>query len=257
MEKELTMLDLIIETHIGLERQGPGSAETTKKALSFVDDLGEGARILDLACGTGGQTMIIAQSISGDITGLDILPDFIDVFNKNARALGFQEKVRGVVGSMDDLGSAFEEESFDLIWSEGAIDVIGFEKGISHWNSFLKQDGYLAVTCPSWLTDERPDEVEKFWSDAVGGLKTVEENFAALQRSGYRFIAAFVLPNECWTEYYFTPRSAADSTLPAKYPGDETAQAYLKDNEYEIELFSKFNQYYGYVFYIGKKIKAV
>ncbi|MCL2530351.1 MAG: methyltransferase domain-containing protein [Coriobacteriia bacterium] len=253
METELTMLDLIIETHIGLERQGPGSTETTKKALSFVDDLGEDALILDLACGTGGQTMIIAQSISGNITGLDILPDFIDVLNENARALGFQENVRGVVGSMDDLDSVFEKESFDLIWSEGAIDGIGFEKGVSYWNSFLKQDGYLAVTCPSWLTDKRPHELEKFWGDAVGGLQSVEENLATLQRSGYRFIAAFVLPNDCWTEYYFAPRSAADTTLTAKYPKNKTVQAYLKDNEYEIELFSKFNQYYGYVFYIGKK----
>jgi len=160
--------------------------------------------------------------------------------------------MHGLVGSMDDL--SFDKESFDLIWSEGAIDNLGFEKGISYWNRFLKQGGFIAVTCPSWLTDERPDEIEKFWVEAVGGLDTVEQNLAALQRTGYRFVSAFVLSNTCWTENYFAPRDAADQSLLEKYPGDKIVEAYLADNEYEKELFSQFNQYYGYVFYIGKKI---
>jgi len=29
------------------------------------------------------------------------------------------------------------KEEFDLIWSEGAIDSIGFEKGLNYWNGFL------------------------------------------------------------------------------------------------------------------------
>jgi len=258
MEKQLTILDLIIETHIGLERQGPGSPETTIKALGFVDgleDLGENARILDLACGTGGQTMVIAQNIPGDIIGLDIIPEFIDVFNENAKKLNLQDRLQGVVGSMDDL--KFDKESFDLIWSEGAIDNIGFEKGISYWNGYLAQGGSIAVTCPTWFTDERPNEIEKFWGDAVGSLNTIDQNIAALQRKGYRFVAAFVLPDRCWTENYFAPRDAADKALLEKYPGDKTVEAYLEDNKYEIELFSKFSQYYGYVFYIAKKIEAV
>ena len=255
MEKQLSMLDMIIETHSGLERQGPGSLEATIKALSFVDDLGKNARILDLACGTGGQTMVIAQNISGDITGLDIIPEFIYAFNENAKKHNLQDRMRGVIGSMEDLD--FEEEAFDLIWSEGAIDNIGFEKGIGYWNGFLAQGGFIAVTCPTWLTDECPDEIEKFWGDAVGGLSTTNQNIAAIQRTGYRFVAAFTLPDTCWTENYFAPRDAADKALLEKYPGDKTVEAYLEGNKYERELFSRFSQHYGYVFYIAKKIEAV
>ena len=253
--KELTMLDLIIETHAGLERQGPGSPEMTVKALGFLEDLGENARILDLACGTGGQTTVIAQNIAGDITGLDISPVFISIFSGNAKALDLQDRVRGVVGSMDSL--TFSKEAFDLIWSEGAIDCIGFENGISYWNGFLKQDGYIAVTCPSWFADERPDEIEKFWGDAVGGLETIGQNIAAMRRAGYSFIAAFTLPEKCWTDNYFAPREAAEKALLEKYPGDKTVEAYIENEQYEMELFSKYKQYYGYVFYIGKKIKAM
>ena len=62
------------------------------------------------------------------------------------------------------------------IWSEGAIDNIGFEKGLNYWNRFLKKGGYIAVTCPSWLTDERHTEVEKFWADAGSRLDAIEYN---------------------------------------------------------------------------------
>ncbi|MDR2026756.1 MAG: class I SAM-dependent methyltransferase, partial [Prevotellaceae bacterium] len=170
-DKQPSIFDLIVETHVGLERQGPGSPEATVKALSFLDNLDKNPRVVDLACGTGGQTMVLAQNISGDITGLDFCPDFIDVFNGNAGKLNLHDSVHGIVGSMDSL--PFGKEEFDIIWSEGAIDSMGFEKGISYWNGFLKRNGYLAVTCPSWFTGERPAEIEKFWGDAGCKLDTV------------------------------------------------------------------------------------
>ena len=96
-------LELICEYYAGLERQGPGSPDVTTKALGFVEGLGADSRIADIGCGTGGQTMVLAQYAPGHITGLDLFPRFIDHFNANAVALGLQHRVTGIVGSMDDL----------------------------------------------------------------------------------------------------------------------------------------------------------
>lgn len=52
--KQPSMIDLLIETHIGLKRQGPGSPEATNKALSFLDNIDQFAQTADLGCGTGG-----------------------------------------------------------------------------------------------------------------------------------------------------------------------------------------------------------
>jgi len=249
---QLTMMDLIIETHAGLERQGPGSPEMTIKALSFLENLNKISRVADLACGTGGQTMVLAKNISGNIVGLDICPDLINIFNDNAKKLNLQNRVNGIVGSIDNL--SFQKEEFDLIWSEGAIDVIGFEKGLAHWHGFLKRNGYVAVTCPSLLTYERPAEIEKFWVDAGSSIDTIESNISIMQKVGYSFVSAFTLPEKCWVENYFIPREAADKVLLEKYSGNKTVEAYIAENKYEEELYSKYNQYYGYVFYIGKKI---
>lgn len=202
--KQPSMLDLLIETHLGLKRQGPGSPETVERVLEFLKPLDQFSQIADLGCGTGGQTMLLAQHLSGTIIGLDMFSDFIDVFNKNVKSSHFENRVKGIVGFMEEL--PFERNSLDLIWSEGAIDNIGFRQGISYWHNFLKKGGFVAVTCPSWLTAEHPAEVEQFWNAAGSHLDCVGNNIVIMQTCGYKFIAAFVLPEHCWTDNYFIPR---------------------------------------------------
>lgn len=249
--KEITMFDLLVEVHAGLKRQGPGSSEMTRKALGFVDALDENSHIADLGCGTGGQTMVLAQNTAGRITGVDMIPEFIDALNDHAKELHLEHRVTGTVGSV--LALPFEKEALDLIWSEGVVDGIGFEKCLTYWHNFLKKDGCVAVTCPSWLTDECPAAVEQFWTDAGSGLDTIEYNLSILKKSGYRFAAAFTLPEECWTENYFIPRAAAEQDLLKKYAGNQTVAAYIEGDKHEVELYAKYKQQYGYVFYIGRK----
>ena len=124
-------VDLICEFFLNTQRQGPGNPEATLRALSFIDGLTDDSRIADLGCGTGGQTMTLARHAPGHVTGLDFYPGFIERFNANARGANFGDRVKGVVGSMDDL--PFREGELDLIWSEGAIYNIGFERGLREW----------------------------------------------------------------------------------------------------------------------------
>ena len=73
--------NLICEYFSTLKRQGPGSPEVTMKALSFIDHLFPESHIADIGCGTGGQTMVLAQHVPGRITGIDLFLAFIDLFN--------------------------------------------------------------------------------------------------------------------------------------------------------------------------------
>jgi SAM-dependent methyltransferase len=247
-----TFLDLLLEAHIGLERQGPGSPDTVRRALHFLGDPGRFEKIADLGCGTGGQTLLLAKYLPGSITGLDLFPAFADELNRKAKSMGLGHRVKGVAGNMEAL--PFEKEAFDLIWSEGAIDNIGFEKGLRHWRGFLKPGGYVAVTCPSWLTKEHPDEAERFWSDAGSRLDPIEQNIAAMQDCGYQFVAAFALSEECWTENYFDPRAQAIDRLVEKYDNCDAVREYAELNRREVELYLRYQQHYGYVFYIGRAV---
>lgn len=243
---------LICEYFSGIERQGPGSPEVTIKALSFVDGLTDESRIADIGCGTGGQTMVLAQHTPGRITGIDLFPEFISLFNQNASRLNLQERVQGIVGSMDNL--TFQDEELDLIWCEGAIYNVGFERGIKEWRKFLKTGGHLAVTEASWFTNERPDEIDRFWMDAYPEIDTIPNKIAILQNAGYVPVATFILPENCWTEHFYVPQIAAQENFLKKYAGNLTAEELVANQRYEAQLYAKYKAYYGYVFYIGRKI---
>lgn len=243
---------LICEYFSGIERQGPGSPEVTIKALSFVDGLTDESRIADIGCGTGGQTMVLAQHTPGRITGIDLFPEFISLFNQNASRLNLQERVQGIVGSMDNL--TFQDEELDLIWCEGAIYNVGFERGIKEWRKFLKTGGHLAVTEASWFTNERPDEIDRFWMDAYPEIDTIPNKIAILQNAGYVPVATFILPENCWTEHFYVPQIAAQEVFLKKYAGNLTAEELVANQRHEAQLYAKYKAYYGYVFYIGRKI---
>lgn len=243
---------LINEFFTELERQGPGSPEETIRALSFIGNLSSKAKIADLGCGTGFQTMVLAQNTDATITALDLYDGSIDKLNETVEKLGLQNRVKGIVDSMDKL--PFQNEEFDLIWSEGAIANIGFEKGLDHWKGFLKKGGYVAVTYESWFTDERPAEIEKWWVDAVPEIGTTAHNISIMQKTGYIPVAAFTLPESCWIDNYFIPQKARQEEFLKKHAGNKTVEDMISFMKREAELYSKYKQYYGYVFYIGKKI---
>lgn len=244
--------NLICEYFSSIERQGPGSSEVTIKALSFIDNLTENSRIADIGCGTGGQTMTLAQNSQGNIIGVDLFQNFVDIFNTNATKLDLQGRVKAIVGSMDNL--PFRDEEFDLIWSEGAIYNIGFERGLNEWNRFLKKGGYIAVSEASWFTQERPAEIEKFWVDAYPEIDTIPNKVALMQKAGYVPVATFILPENCWVEHFYVPQTKAQELFLKKYAGNKTAEDLVANERHEAQLYAKYKEFYGYVFYIGKKI---
>ena len=245
-------LNLICEYFSSLERQGPGSPEVTIKALSFIDNLTPESQIADIGCGTGGQTMVMAKHTPGKITGIDLFPTFINLFNTNANKLNLQERVKGIVGSMDKL--PFQNEELDLIWSEGAIYNIGFERGLNEWRKFLKTDGYVAVSEASWFTEKRPAEIDAFWQDAYPGIDTIPNKVAQMQKAGYIPVATFILPENCWIEHFYAPQVMAQEAFLKKKAGNEAAEGFIANQRHETQLYHKYKEYYGYVFYIGKKI---
>jgi len=256
MSKENTSIhefdfSLICDYFARVERQGPGSPEITTKAAGFIDHLNQESRIADIGCGTGGQTMVLANQIPGQITGIDLFPEFIDLFNQNAAELGLQDRIKGMLGSMDAL--PFKEEELDLIWSEGAIYFMGFEQGLREWRKFLKPGGYVAVSEASWFTEDRPSEIEEFWKEAYPGIDTIPNKVDQMQRAGYVPEATFILPEICWTENFYDPQVKAQEAFLLKHAGNRAAEDFIANQRHETQLYYKYKEYYGYVFYIGKK----
>ena len=244
-------LNIIYDFFSNTERQGPGCPEETLKALGFINDLTQKSKIADIGCGTGGQTMVLGENTLCEITGVDTWPDFINQFNQNARFKNLQDRVKGIVGSMENL--PFREEELDLIWSEGAIYNIGFERGLNEWRKFLKPGGYIAVTENTWFSEERPAEIQDFWQKAYPEIDTISNKVAQMQKAGYLPIATYILPETIWTDYYAWQALRRESFL-KKYEGNIAIEEFVASMRYEADLYYKYKAYYGYMFYIGKKL---
>ena len=153
---------------------------------------------------------------------------------------------------MDNL--SFQNEELDLIWCEGAIYNIGFERGINEWYKFLKTGAFIAVSEASWFTEERPAEIHDFWKDAYPEIDTISQKVTQMQKAGYVPIAAFMLPENCWIVHFYHPQVSAQERFLIKYAGNKTAEKLVEYQRHEAELYYKYKAFYGYVFYIGKKI---
>lgn len=175
--------------------------------------------------------MVLARHAPGTITGIDFFPGFIDRFNSNAGKLNLQDRVKGIVGFMDNL--PFREEELDVIWSEGAIYNIGFERGLKEWRKYLKTAGYLVVSESSWFTAERPAEIHDFWMKLYQEMDTIPNKIAQIQKAGYIPVASFILPENCWTEHYYVPLVKARELFLNKYEGNKTAEELMEFESYE------------------------
>jgi len=120
---------LLIDLHKGASRQGPGGDAASEKALGLaMIDRAEPLKIADIGCGTGASTLLLARLLNAQITAVDFLQDFLEALEGRAESMGLSEKISPLCCSMDNL--PFEDEAYDVIWSEGAIYNIGFEKGV-------------------------------------------------------------------------------------------------------------------------------
>lgn len=124
---------LLIDLHKGANRQGPGSDAETEKALALaMIDKKEPLKIADIGCGTGASALVLARLMKARITAVDFLQDFLEVLENRAENMGLAKKIKTLNCSMDNL--PFDDNEYDVIWSEGAIYNIGFEKGVMDWN---------------------------------------------------------------------------------------------------------------------------
>jgi len=234
--------------HSGLPREGPGDNESTRKAYKMLKGLPEKPRILDIGCGPGMQTIELAKLSGGQIVALDFHDPFLEQLRKTIQGEGVTDMVKPVKGDMCNL--EYADSSFDVVWSEGAIFVIGVEKGLQEWRRLLAPKGYVVVSELTWLQHDVPDEVKEYMTHEYPAIKTVEENIEVVQKSGYRLIGSFVLPVKSWWDNYYGPIEAKLPSLKARYSGDEEAMQVIKMQEIESEMFRKYADYYGYVFYI-------
>lgn len=239
------------EIHSGLEREGPGDEASLLRALAMIEGLPAEPRILDLGCGAGAQTLSLLKHTAGPVTAVDTHQPFLDDLMSRARDAGVADRVTTSDASMADL--PFEDESFDLIWSEGAIYFIGLPEGLAAWRRLLRPGGWIAVTEPCWLKPREalPQGALDNWAE-YPAMATVQELEAVPARAGYRLAGSFVLPPAAW-EAYYGPMQARVDVVRARHAGDAAALAEVARHQAEIDAYRAFGDCFSYLFLVMQR----
>ena len=201
----------------------------TRKAFQMLPELDK-PRILDVGCGSGVPTLVLAKLSKGEVVGLDIDQFLLDELNRKIEEESFSNRVTTKKCSLFEMD--FPDESFDIIWAEGSISVIGFERGLKEWRRLLKPGGFLVVHAET---------------------KNMSNKLKKIPSCGYRLLDHFSLPEDAhWTEYY-RPLEIRIQELHAKYKNDPEALQILRKHQNEIDMVKRNPKEYSSAFYIMQK----
>jgi ubiquinone/menaquinone biosynthesis C-methylase UbiE len=202
----------------------------TRRAFEMLPKT-EKPHILDIGCGSGVPTIQLAKLSDGEILGIDINQSFLDRLKKKIEKEGFSDRVKTMRCSMFEMD--FPDESFDIIWAEGSIWIIGFERGIKEWRKLLKSNGFLVVH----------DEI-----------KTASDKLEKIPSCGYRLTGHFSLPKDTWWTEYCRPLETRVKEQCSKYGNNSEAPKVFEQCQNEIEMVKRNPEEHNSAFFILQKM---
>jgi SAM-dependent methyltransferase len=246
-DRELTLL---FELFADLKRKAPGSEASTRYALERLGELPASPAIIDMGCGGGASTLVLAALTGGTITAVDLSERYLDELNRAALAAGLSENIKTICADMATL--PLPDASFDVVWSEGSIYLLGFQTGLRRWRRLLRPGGCVAVSEIAWLTSDRPQEAVAFWEKEYPAISSIDQNVEIMHKLGFQAVDHFVLPPEDWSAHFYQPLLERLPQFREEHAGDAAAQAVADAMDHEIHLWETCGGSYGYVFFLAR-----
>ena len=126
----------------------------------------------------------------------------------------------------------FANESFDIIWSEGSIYAIGFERGLQEWRRLLKPNGFMVA------------------HDEQGKIK---EKLEQISSCGYELLGYFLLSEETWLTEYFAPLEKLVTEYRRRHTYDQEILQNLNQAQGELDMFKKNPERNSSIYFIMKR----
>ncbi len=202
----------------------------TRKAFEMLPKM-ERPRILDIGCGSGIPTLELARISGGQVIAIDTDVVQLARLEKKIKNAGLSDRVKVINCSMLNLD--LPEGSFDIIWAEGSIAVIGFEKGIREWSRLIRDGGYLII------------------HDDLSGLK---EKMEQIPRCDYELINHFIMNEDIWWNEYYASLERKLNDIRSKHLNDKGVVKLLSGDQQEVDGYKEDKERYRAVFFVLKKM---
>jgi len=248
MNEHEKYIQVLIELHVGLQRQGPGDENVSNHILSLIGELPENIRIADIGCGTGAGTLFLADKFKSKVQAVDFSKAFLNELMNRAKLRGLDHLVEAIECDMGNLN--WEPGSIDLLWSEGAAYNLTFQGALKAWRPLMAESGIAVISELSYFSNEVPKPVKDYWQNAYPAIGTESENSNHANSSGFEVLGIHRLPSKAWWDSYYGPLKESMESF--RQSDDNIMQSVIKEIDEEMKLFEEHEKYYGYSYYILK-----
>jgi len=238
-------IQALIELHLGVGREGPGDLVFAQQVLDDLPTLPPEPGIIDLGCGSGAATLLLAEHYGVPVKAVDLAQPFLDAMMEKARARGLADRIEPLACDFSEL--AVEPESIDLLWSEGAAYNLTFAGALEKWRPLLTSNGVAVISELTWFTDEVPEATRRYWQEAYPAIGSEIDNIARAKAAAFNVVNTRRLPDQAWWDNYYNPIL---ERIDAISKPDANMQAVVEEMQTEIDLFRQYSKHYGYTFYV-------
>jgi SAM-dependent methyltransferase len=144
----------------------------------------------------------------------------------------------------------FADKSFDLIWAEGSVFIMGFENAVKSWKRLLRPKGYMVASDLVWFKEDPPDEIKDFFVKIGAQMEYYKDIYSIIESAGYKLVDYFPLPDRSWWTDFYTPLEKAVTEMKIKYKGSNDVQPIFDMLQLQMDMHKKYCKYYGYGFYV-------
>ncbi|MFG6157572.1 class I SAM-dependent methyltransferase [Halomonas sp. 1390] len=134
---------LTLDEIAGIDQLHLGGRQASR-SLAALGELAPGRRVLDVGCGTGGASRLLAAEFGCEVTGLDLTPAFVEVAAWLSRATGLDERTRFLCA--DAARVPLPDAGMDLVWCQHALmNMPDAAAVLAEWRRLLVPGGRVLL----------------------------------------------------------------------------------------------------------------
>lgn len=225
----------------GLECWGPGSLKVTEQALASLPIKPQS--ILEVGCGNGIATMLLAQHSGARVTALDTDESALARVRGRAIAAGVTDRIDTLCLDMARLSEV--ESVFDAIWAEGSAYIIGVKRALSSWRPLLRPGGCLVLSDMVWRASQPSEDVQTFWASEYPAMATVEKRLKQAERAGYT-VHSHLDMGQAALDAYYLPLAARLEQVKNLI----AEKRVVEDLQRELDVYHQGKGQFGYEMFV-------
>ena len=194
--------------------------------------------VLDLACGKGEASIILAEKFHCVVTGVESRPVFAEEARRRVLFRGLGHLVHILDKGSGDL--PFDDDFYDAALMAGTAHPYDSGSVLAELKRVVRPEGWIILGELVWNPGRtgRAPEAVLGWVRNHGGHEVCEMNarIGQFEKSGYLVETAELAGEEAW-ENYFAPQARAILENRMEHKGSPEAQAALDRWQEELELY--------------------